>query len=341
VVDSSDASGMLAAGDCVRPVIVVSDGASESATVVPMFTIARGTRVFGIQLPIQAQSSYFVADWERGGAPADMARIARVCDEHGFAYVAVCDHVTIPASFAAGMGTHWLDPIATLGWLAAQTERVRLLSHVYVIPYRQAALAAKQFATLDHLSGGRAICGIGAGHVEAEFERLGVDFHRRGALVSERVPAMIAALEHEFVDGMGATPRPVQDPRPPVWIGGSSAPAIRRAARLADGWLPQGPASDEMVDLLGREREAAGRADRPFAIGHITPWLYVGAPSWDTGADTVAGSPAEVAAGVLASAPAPVNQLQVRFRARSADELADQLAAFATDVAPLVTKVDS
>lgn len=301
-----------------------------------VFTIAPGTRAFGIQLPVQAHSNDFVTEWEREAGPDELARIARVCDEHGYAYVAVCDHVAIPEEWAATMGTQWMDPIATLAWLAAQTERVMLLSHVYVLPYRQPELAAKQFATLDHLSGGRAICGIGAGHVEAEFERLGVDFSSRGTLVDERVPVLAQALEQEFVDGLGARPRPLQQPRPPIWIGGSSLPAVRRAARLGDGWLPQGPATAELVSLLQHERKTSGVDDVPFAVGHITPWLYVGTPDWDTVRGTISGSATEVADGVVASGPPEVNQYQVRFRSRSVDELADQLAAFATDVVPLI-----
>ena len=304
-----------------------------------MFTIAPGTRAFGMRLPVQAQSNYFVADWERSAGPPEMARIARLCDEHGFAYVAVCDHVVIPESFAASMSTFWVDPMSTLGWLAGQTERIMLLTHVYVLPFRQPELAAKQFATLDWLSGGRAICGVGVGHVEAEFDRLGVDHHHRGAITTERLPVMLQALEQEFVDGMGATPRPVQSPRPPVWVGGSSDAAVARAAQFGDGWIPQGPATRELVDLLQHEREVAGRADEPYAIGHIVPWIYVGTPDWDTGPGTITGSPDAIAEAVLASGPPEVNQLQVRFRSRSVDELADQIVGFSTDVAPLLEPI--
>ena len=304
-----------------------------------MFTIAPGTRAFGMQLPVQAQSTYFVSDWELDAGPGDIARIAKLCDEHGYAYVGVCDHVVIPEAFAASMRTFWVDPIATLGWVAGQTERVMLLTHVYVLPFRQPEIAAKQFATLDYLSNGRAICGVGVGHVEAEFARLGVDHHLRGAITSERLPVLIDALEHEFVDGMGARPRPVQSPRPPVWVGGSSPSAVKRAALFGDGWIPQGPASDDLVEALDREREAAGRADLPFAVGHITPWIYVGTLDWDAGRGTISGSPDEIADELIASGPKTVNQLQVRFRARSIDELADQVVSFATDVAPLIREV--
>lgn len=302
-----------------------------------MYQVPQGARIFGIQLPIQAQSSYFVAEWERTAGPAEMARIARTCDAAGYAYLGVCDHVALPESVAAGMGTYWVDPISTLGYLAAVTERIMLLTHVYVLPYRHPLMAAKQFATLDHLSGGRAICGIGAGHVEAEFDRLGVDFHARGRAIENGVPVLAAALESEFVDGFGARPRPVQSPRPPIWIAGSSAPAIRRAARLADGWLPQGPSDAAMVEMLREERAAAGRSNDPMMIGHITPFLYVGSPSFDVGEATVHGSADRIAEAVLAGTAAGVNQLQVRFKARDIDEYCDQLEAFARDVAPLVT----
>jgi probable F420-dependent oxidoreductase len=304
-----------------------------------MYSIAPGTRIFGIQLPIQAQSTYFVADWERSAGPAEMARIARTCDEAGYGYLGVCDHVSLPEAVAGSMGTHWVDPIATLGWLAAHTSRVMLLTHVYVLPYRPPLMAAKQFATIDHLSNGRVICGIGAGHVQAEFEHLGVDFQRRGRAVDEGIPILAAALTDEFVDGFGARPRPVQQPRPPIWVAGSSSAAIRRAARLADGWLPQGPSSTEMVATLLAGREAAGRLDLPMAVGHITPFLHVGEARWEVGDGTLSGSAQSIAERILADTADGVNQLQVRFKARDIDEYCHQLQAFAAEVAPMLTAV--
>lgn len=303
-----------------------------------MFTVAEGKRIYGIQLPIQAQSSYFVADWEKTAGPAELARLARTCDDNGYAYVGVCDHVSLPESVVGGMGTHWADPIATLAWLGALTSRVGLLTHVYVLPYRHPRVAAKQFATLDDLTGGRALIGIGAGHVQAEFDLLGVDFENRGKALDRGIPELAAALESEFVDGFGARPRPVQNPRPPIWVAGSSPVAIRRAARLADGWLPQGPSNADMVAILQAERERVGRRG-DFMIGHITPFMYVGSPGWDVGEATLSGTPSSIAERVLAGTAPGVNQLQVRFKARSCDELCDQLVAFATDVAPLLTTI--
>jgi probable F420-dependent oxidoreductase len=297
-----------------------------------MFTVPAGKRIVGMQLPVQARSTYFVADWEHSAGPDDMAAVARACDDAGFAYVGVCDHVALPEAVADSMGFHWVDPMSTLGWLAALTTNVNLLTHIYVLPYRHPLVAAKQFATLDYLSGGRAICGLGAGHVQAEFDHLGVDFSSRGQAMDDSVPRLIDALSNEVVDGFGATPRPVQQPRPPVWLAGSSLAAARRAARLGDGWLPQGPATADIVAELVAERERCGRADEPMAIGTITPFLYVGQPSWDVPDDTVVGEPAQLAEKLLADSPAGVNQFQVRFRARGASELCDQIAAFADGV---------
>lgn len=304
-----------------------------------MIEIPAGTRVYGMQLPIQAQSQMIAADWERDAGVPELARVGRVADEHGYHYIAVCDHIALREDYAARMSTFWQDCIGTLTWLAGMTSSTNLLSHVYVLPYRHPLVAAKQFATLDYLSGGRAIAGIGAGHVQPEFERLGVDFHKRGQLVEERLPVLIDALENEWVDGYGASPRPVQQPRPPVWVAGSSPAAIKRAARLADGWLPQGPSNPDMIALLQDTRAKHGRADRPVMIGHIVPWLYVGEPRWELPDDTMSGSPEALGEQILAGTADGVNQIQVRFRARDCDELCDQMAAFATTVAPMLTTV--
>jgi len=122
-------------------------------------------------------------------------------------------------------------------------------------------------------------------------------------------------------------------------VAGSSDPAIKRAARFGDGWLPQGPSNAAMIATLQTEREALGRADLPMMIGHITPFIYVGDPTFDVGQGTVSGSPVAIAEQILAGTADGVNQLQVRFKSRSCDELCEQMVAFATDVAPLLTSV--
>jgi probable F420-dependent oxidoreductase len=291
-----------------------------------------------MQLPIQSQSRLYTEDWERVAGPGELARVVRAADRVGFFYVAVCDHVAIPRRLADAMSTTWYDTVATLGWIAALTERVRLLSHVYVLPYRHPAIVAKAFATLDHLSGGRVILGVGAGHVPEEFELLGVPFDERGRLADERIGMVAELLSSEFVGDFGARPRPVQQPRPPIWVGGSSRPAIRRAAR-ADGWLPQGTPRAEMprqIAFLRAERERLGLAPVPYDLGTVCEMLYVGEPTWEVGRGVVSGSADRVAASLREYVAMGVNQLQVRFRSRSCEELLDQMEAFATGVAPLL-----
>jgi probable F420-dependent oxidoreductase len=300
---------------------------------------------YGIQLPVQSQSTMYAESWEDTAGPEDLLAVARTADRAGFDYIASCDHVAIPRRLAPAMSTVWYDPVATLAFLAAATERVRLLSHVAIVGLRHPLLAAKQYATLDHLSAGRLILGVGAGHVREEFEVLGVDFERRGAVLDETVDALRAALgaeefpEHHGklfdFEGLGQRPRPAQD-RVPVWVGGSSPAAVRRAALKGDGWLPQGDPRDRLPDQiarLGRLRAEAGIED-PLTVGAITEPLYVGTPSWDVGRRTLTGPPDRLAESLRAYRAMGVHQIQVRFRCRSRTELTDQMAAFGADVAP-------
>jgi alkanesulfonate monooxygenase SsuD/methylene tetrahydromethanopterin reductase-like flavin-dependent oxidoreductase (luciferase family) len=301
-----------------------------------MLAIPPGTVAFGTQLPIQTQTTLLAGPWESDATPADLMAIARAADRSGYLYAAVCDHVAIPRDKAEAMSLWWQDTFTTLGWLAAGTEQVALLTHVYVLAYRHPLVAAKAFATLDHLSGGRAIVGIGVGHVEAEFDVLGVPFAERGRITDEKLPQLAEALEHTWVGDLGALPRPTQSPRPPIWIGGSGAPAVRRAAHW-DGWLPQGPATSEAIATISRIREQEGTAERPFAVGHVVPgWIHVGRPDHDVRASSIVGSAEQVADAVRATMPDGVNQVQVRFDAPNAKAYADQVEAFGTEVAPLL-----
>ena len=303
---------------------------------------------YGIQLPVQAQSPIFVEDWEADAGAAELVRIAQAAEYAGLTYVAVCDHVAIPRDKAEAMGTTWYDTIATLGFLAGVTSTVGLMSHVAVPGYRHPLVTAKQWLTLDSLSGGRAVLGVGAGHVEGEFTALGIDFHRRGKLLDEAIDALRAAFADEFsshhgeawsYDDMGIRPRGAQ-PQLPIWVAGSSPAALRRAAERGDGWLPQGPPEGGMsagIATLRELREQAGRADLPFVVGGLSGPLYVGEPQWDIGR-AVAGSPDEIAAFLRSLVKLGVQQVQVGFRSRDCRELCDQIRTFGAQVMPLVNQ---
>ncbi|HWP66118.1 MAG TPA: TIGR03619 family F420-dependent LLM class oxidoreductase [Candidatus Limnocylindria bacterium] len=304
-----------------------------------------GRLAVGLQLPVAAQSTIFAQPWERDAGVAELTRVAQTCDRAGFFYVAVCDHVCVPRAQAAAMSTVWWDTVATLGFLAAATTRVRLLSYVYVPAYRHPLQTAKAFLTLDALSGGRVILGAGAGHLAGEFETLGVPFEGRGARLDEALDAIVAAFLDEFprhegalwsFQDVGLRPRPVQQPRPPVWIGGNTPAALRRAAARGDGWLPQGTFRDQLPGQIAtiRAHRRKVRGDEPIEIGANSPWLYLGTPRFDVGPNTLAGSADAVVASLLELRALGVSHCGVRFRSRSCDELCEQIEAFAADVLP-------
>jgi len=311
-------------------------------------SIPPGTLAYGMQLPIQSQSTIYAEPWEDSAGARELSFIAKAADRNGFWYVAVCDHVAIPKPLDEKMGTSWWDTMATLGWLAGITEQVHLMSHVYVLPYRHPLMAAKAFLTLDEVSGGRAVLGVGAGHVQAEFELLGVDFARRGAILDDSIDVVRAAFTDEYpradtptvrVADAGLRPRGRQPGGPPIWVGGSSRPALRRAADKGDGWLPQGPPPDGVkaaIAYLHERREQNGRADLPFAIGGYGEVLYVGDPWFEPGPGQLAGAPEVIAERLRKSKAIGINQVQLRFHTRSCTELCDQLDAFGSQVAPLL-----
>ena len=312
-----------------------SASSHPSVSIVP-----EGALVYGIQLPVQALSRLIAAPWEREATPADLLAVAQAADRAGFFYVAICDHVAIPRDRAEMMSTQWFNPVATLGWLAGQTTSVRIMSNVYVAPFRHPLDTAKAFATLDALSGGRVILGVGTGHVEGEFAALGVPFGDRGRLLDAAIDTIVAAWSAEYVDDLGQRPRPVQQPRPPVWVGGSMPPALRRVADRGDGWIPQGTPRAEMPAALDsiRRRRDEHRPGQPLDLGVITERIYLGDPDWKLPRGTISGRADQVAASLNEYGAMGVSHLQVRFASRSAGELCDLVEAFGADVGPQLVR---
>ncbi len=311
--------------------------------------VPAGELVYGMQLQVQAKSKTFVEEWEADAGADELRAIVQKADDTGFFYLAVCDHLAVTKPMDDFMSTTWYDTVATLGWIAALTERVRVMSHVYVMSYRHPLHTAKSFMTLDELSGGRAILGVGAGHLEGEFDLLGFDFAERGRITDAAIDVVRDAFANEYPDietpywghlrDAGMAPRPRQSPLP-IWVGGSSKPALRRAAERGDGWLPQGTPRDEMPGqiafLLEHRKQTLG--DEPIDLGTISEFLYVGDPGWDVGEQTLAGSPEMLADRLNEFAAMGVSHLQIRFRNRSLQELLDQMDAFGRDVAPLLSR---
>lgn len=221
-------------------------------------------------------------EWCTAEAITEMARAAEAAGAHA---VFVTDHPAPDVKYMARGGHHSLDPFVALTVAAAATTTVRLHFNLAILAYRNPFISAKAIATLDVVSGGRVILGTGAGYLEAEFGAVGGDFAHRNDVTDEAIRAMKAVWSGEPVtmDGLHfdavdtiALPLPVQRPNPPIWIGGNSNRAIRRAVELADGWNPMpSPASasrmlrtppieslDDLARRIGDLRAASEKAGR-------------------------------------------------------------------------------
>jgi probable F420-dependent oxidoreductase len=188
------------------------------------------------------------------GKPVNVAQtleVARQAEALGFDSVWVTDHLLVPRTFDIIYRDNMLEPIALLSHLAAVTQRVRLGTSVIILPYRQPIIVAKMLATIDQLSHGRLIFGAAVGWMEEEFNALGRPFAERGAMSDEHLRLIRALWTSEVVSFAGkythfqdmqASPRPVQQPHPPIWVGGNSRRAQRRVAELGDGWHATGAA---------------------------------------------------------------------------------------------------
>jgi probable F420-dependent oxidoreductase len=177
--------------------------------------------------------------------PDRILAVVRRAEEQGLDSVWVTDHVIVPRDATLIYRDHMLDPLAVLPWLAGVTERITLGTSVVILPYRTPIPVAKLLASVDVLSGGRLIVGVGIGWQEAEFAALGVPFRERVSRSEEAIELMKAlwTQEHPELDtrrhhlhGLKTSPLPLQKPRPPIWVGGGSEGALRRAARVGDGW---------------------------------------------------------------------------------------------------------
>lgn len=293
---------------------------------------------FGIGLPVVQQVPGRTAPWERAAGPAEIVRVAATADRLGFAHVACSDHPCVPSSRVAAMGATWYDPVATLAHVGALTCRVELLTHVLVLPYRHPVLAAKSLATLDALSGGRLVVGVGSGHLKPEFATLGAPFETRGADTEEAIAALRALWTGEPASGRGprfpfrdvvVSPRPSRIP--PIWVGGNAPRIVRRAALHGEGWVPWEIPLPDLADGARRGREIRAEAGRKEPWEVVAPFPVVDLVGARSDAGALHGA-AQVVDEVNRRRAVGVTRLHVPFASRDCDEFVAQLEAFASQV---------
>jgi probable F420-dependent oxidoreductase len=220
-------------------------------------------------------------------AVASMTEIARQGEAMGFDYLTMTDHVVLPdtkvpgypysesGEFYEDAPTERHEQLIGMAWVAAKTERIRLLAAVLVVPHRPAVLAAKMLATLDVLSGGRLVVGIGAGWLKTEFDAVvATPFPERGAVTDEYIDAFRVLWteasprfsgRYTKFDGIVLEPKPVQRPHPPIWVGGEGPAALRRAARVGNAWYPIGSNNAHLLDTLPRLEAGITRLSKAVA----------------------------------------------------------------------------
>jgi len=283
-------------------------------------------------------------------ATPDVIRGAAVrAEQLGYDSVWVSDHVVVPNANVTNFGETVFDPLVTLAVIAGATSRVRLGTTVLIVPYRNAVVTAKMISSLDALSGGRVIFGIGAGWVAAESAVLGLPFAERGAMTDEYLQAMqelwtsrapsFSGKYTQFTD-LIFEPKPAQKPHPPIWVGGHSRAALRRAVQFGAAWHPINRSPEELRTgraELARLCLARGRAVPPALtlrndVRVLRPGQSV--PASTHGGRVLAGEPAGLVDQIAELADCGVEHLVLEFLAADGRELDEQMAGFAERVRP-------
>ncbi|HEY5678930.1 MAG TPA: TIGR03619 family F420-dependent LLM class oxidoreductase [Pseudomonadales bacterium] len=208
-----------------------------------------------------------------------MTRCAVGAERLGFESLWITDHIAIPPDDAEGSGGRYLDTLTTLAYLGGVTRTIRLGSGVIILPYRPPLPTAKQVATVQELTGGRLLLGVGIGWMDAEFRALGVDRHQRGRISDETLDYLNRCFTEEVMEANGQPFlfRPCPD-KPPVYVGGSAPHALLRAARYGDGWLPMALEPDPLGEAMVEYRRITEELDRPAGQVTLMRGLPLGKP---------------------------------------------------------------
>ena len=212
----------------------------------------------GIATPIVTNVAGAALEWERDAGIEEIGRVAETADRLGYHHMTCSEHIGLPSTETGRRGARYWDPLATFGYAAARTARIRFATMTLVLGYHHPLAIVKRYGTLDHVSNGRVILGLGVGSLKEEFDLLGAPFDDRGARGDDALRALRAALpttepsyEGDFYSfgGLTVDPCAVQS-HLPMWIGGRTKRSLRRAVALADGWCPFYVSIDQAAEWL-------------------------------------------------------------------------------------------
>ena len=285
----------------------------------------------GLVTPVVTRLPRAHATWEETAGIDEIARVAVEAERLGYHHLTCSEHVALPAAVVDTRGATYWDPLPTFGYIAARTTTIRLATHVLVLGYHHPLAIAKRYGTLDRVSGGRLVLGVGVGSLREEFDLLGVEFEGRGDRADDAIRALRASLsqlepqyggEHYAFDSFVVDPCAVQ-PRVPIWVGGRTARSLRRAIELADGWAPFGLSRADLAVMIARARESAAW-DARAELADAPPFELVlqNEHPFDPGAE-----PERVHESTERLADAGATTLNVRVVHHSLEHYLEQLAA--------------
>jgi probable F420-dependent oxidoreductase len=219
----------------------------------------------GIITPIVTLNPRAHNAWEDAAGLDELVAVAEAADRLGYHHLTCSEHVAVPIAAASQRGGRYWDPAATLSFLAACTSHIRLATHVLVLGYHHPLELVKRYGTLDVLSRGRLILGVGVGSLEEEFALLGAPFEDRGTRADDSLRTLRRAFGQREFEGFIVDPAGKQAP-PPIWIGGRTARSLRRAVELGDGWVPFGLPMDDVAAMLRRAHDTEAWSARKQAL---------------------------------------------------------------------------
>src|SRR3979409_2080660 len=240
---------------------------------------------FAVSLPDGLPFAAITQPWERSLTGQDIALTAQTAERLGYSMVFLPEHYLTPTSHVDPSGDHYFDATTAQAFIAGATSSITIGSMVTILPLHNPVIAAKQIATLDWLSGGRAQTTVGVGWLKEEYDAIGVAFTKRGRMADEYLEAMFELwhsdsprFDGDFVkfDDIAFGPKPISKPHPAVWMGGDADAVLRRAARFGDGWAPWLTKPDELPPKMDYLRSQPGFDDRPFSLFYSLAVLSIG-----------------------------------------------------------------